>query len=200
MNIITITGGSLYTNCYMAWGEGSDTCILVDPGFEAEQILDQVRSQGKQVEAILLTHGHFDHVGGAKVIAAQTHCKVYIHEEDLSLPNKLTLGTIPCTDYFEEGSVLELAGLTLKVMHTPGHTPGGVCLVCQDVIFSGDTLFAGTCGRTDLPGGSFPQISQSLSRLADLEGDYHVLPGHGEATNLNLERRCNPYMQGASWN
>ena len=200
MNIVTITGGSLYTNCYMAWGENSDTCILVDPGFDAEQILDQVRSQGKQVEAVLLTHGHFDHVGGAKGIAQETGCKVYIHKADLELPNKLTLGTIPCTDHYDEGDILNLAGLTLRVMHTPGHTPGGVCLVGEDVIFSGDTLFACTCGRTDLPGGSYAQISQSLTRLADLEGNYRVFPGHGEATNLDLERRCNPYMQGSLWN
>ena len=200
MNIVTITGGSLYTNCYMAWGENSNTCILVDPGFDAEQILEQVRSQGKQVEAVLLTHGHFDHVGGAKGIAQATGCKVYIHKADLELPNKLTLGTIPCTDHYDEGDTLNLAGLTLRVMHTPGHTPGGVCLVGEDVIFSGDTLFAGTCGRTDLPGGSYAQISQSLTRLADLEGNYRVFPGHGEATNLDLERRCNPYMQGSLWN
>lgn len=200
MNIITITGGSLYTNCYMAWGEGSDTCILVDPGFEGEQILDAVRSQGKKVEAILLTHGHFDHVGGVKVIAAQTGCKVYIHKADLELPNKLTLGTIPCTDHYDEGDVLQLAGLSLKVMHTPGHTPGGVSLVCEDVIFSGDTLFAGTCGRTDLPGGSYLEISRSLLRLSELEGEYRVLPGHGESSSMDMERRFNPYMQGASWN
>ena len=200
MELITITGGSLYTNCYMAWGENSDTCILVDPGFDAEQILEHVRSHGKQVEAVLLTHGHFDHVGGAKGIAAQTGCKVYIHKNDLELPNKLTLGTVPCTDHYDEGDILHLAGLTLQVLHTPGHTPGGICLVCEDVIFSGDTLFAGTCGRTDLPGGSYAQISQSLTRLSELEGNYHVLPGHGESTNMDLERRCNPYMQGNLWN
>lgn len=200
MQILTITGGSLYTNCYMAWQDGSETCILVDPGFDGEAILEQVRSQGKQVEAILLTHGHFDHVGGVKAIAEATGCRVFIHEADLALPNKLTLGTIPCTDHYAEGEELSLAGLTLRVMHTPGHTPGGVCLVCEDVIFSGDTLFAGTCGRTDLPGGSYAQIHESLNRLAALEGDYQVLPGHGESTNMELERRCNPYMQGSLWN
>ena len=200
MEVLTITGGSLYTNCYMVWGEGTG-CILVDPGFEGAQILEQVRSRGKQVEAVLLTHGHFDHIGGAKAIAGETGCKVYIHRADLELPSKLTTGTIPATDYYEEGDVLNLAGLTLRVMHTPGHTPGGVCLVTEDVIFSGDTLFAGTCGRTDLPGGSYNQIHESLTRLAALEGDYRVLPGHGEATTLAMERRLNPYMQGGSlWN
>lgn len=196
MEILKITGGSLYTNCYMAWGEG-DRCVLVDPGFEAAQILDCVRSKGKQVEAILLTHGHFDHVGGVKEIAEQTGCSVYIHEADLTLPSRLTVGTVPATDYYADGDVLSLAGLRLQVLHTPGHTPGGVCLLCGGCMFSGDTLFAGTCGRTDLPGGDYKQMLRSLGRLAALEGEYRVLPGHGEDSLLSVEKGSNPYMQGA---
>ena len=196
MQVLTITGGSLYTNCYMAWGEG-DKCVLIDPGFDAEQILEQCRVQGKQVEAILLTHGHFDHVGGVKGVATETGCKVYIHKADLEIPNRMTLGTVPYTDYYEDGDVLELAGLTFWVLHTPGHTPGSVCLLCGDVMFSGDTLFAGTCGRTDLPGSSPKQMWQSLARLAALEENYQVLPGHGEGSTLSMEKRYNPYLQGA---
>ena len=196
MQVLTITGGSLYTNCYMAWGEG-DKCVLIDPGFDAEQILEQCRAQGKQVEAILLTHGHFDHVGGVKGVATATGCKVYIHKADLEIPNRMTLGTVPYTDYYEDGDVLELANLTFRVLHTPGHTPGGVCLLCGDVMFSGDTLFAGTCGRTDLPGSSPKQMWQSLARLAALEENYQVLPGHGEGSTLSMEKRYNPYLQGA---
>ena len=196
MQVLTITGGSLYTNCYMAWGEG-DKCVLIDPGFDAQQILEQCRAQGKQVEAILLTHGHFDHVGGVKGVATETGCKVYIHKADLEIPNRMTLGTVPYTDYYEDGDVLELAGLTLRVLHTPGHTPGSVCLLCGDVMFSGDTLFAGTCGRTDLPGSSPKQMWQSLARLAALEENYQVLPGHGEGSTLSMEKRYNPYLQGA---
>ena len=196
MQLKTITGGMLGTNCYMAWGEG-DKCVLIDPGFEADPILDEVRSCGKQVEAILLTHGHFDHVGGVKAIAEETGCKVYIHQLDMELPQRLTLGTVPYTDNYVEGDVLSLAGLTIAVMHTPGHTPGGVCLLCEDVMFSGDTLFAGTCGRTDLPGSSYKDMWASLARLAALEKDYQVLPGHGESSTLFLEKRLNPYLQGA---
>lgn len=196
MEILTITGGSLYTNCYMAWGD-TEGCFLVDPGFQADQILDQVRARGKKVEAILLTHGHFDHIGGVKEIAAQTGCKVYIHEADLALPSQLTMGTLPYTDHYADGDTLELAGLKVQVVHTPGHTPGGVCLLCGNAIFSGDTLFAGTCGRTDLPGGDYKIMLQSLSRLAALTEDYRVLPGHGEDSLLSYERRSNPYMQGA---
>ena len=196
MQVLTITGGSLYTNCYMAWGEG-DKCVLIVPGFDAQQILEQCRAQGKQVEAILLTHGHFDHVGGVKGVATETGCKVYIHKADLEIPNRMTLGTVPYTDYYEDGDVLELAGLTFRVLHTPGHTPGSVCLLSGDVMFSGDTLFAGTCGRTDLPGSSPKQMWQSLARLAALEENYQVLPGHGEGSTLSMEKRYNPYLQGA---
>ena len=195
MKILTIPGGSLFTNCYMVWQEESSKCILIDPGFDAEQILEQVRTRGKTVEAILLTHGHFDHVGGVKDIAAETGCRVYIHEADLSLPNRLTLGTVPCTDRYAEGDTLSLAGLTLRVLHTPGHTPGGVCLLCENAMFSGDTLFAGTCGRTDLPGSDHRKMWDSLARLAALEEDYLVLPGHGEGSTLSEEKRSNPYLQ-----
>lgn len=196
MQVLAITGGSLYTNCYMAWGEG-DKCVLIDPGFDGDQILEQVRLQGKQVEAILLTHGHFDHVGGVKAIATETGCKVYIHKLDMALPQRLTLGTVPYTDNYEEGDILNLAGLTIQVVHTPGHTPGGVCLLSGDHMFSGDTLFAGTCGRTDLPGSSYKDMWASLARLASLEKDYKVLPGHGESSTLFMEKRLNPYLQGA---
>ena len=197
MKIITITGGSLYTNCYMAYAEDSDTCVLIDPGFDAEQILEKVRAQGKTLEAVFLTHGHFDHIGGVKDIAAQTGCRVYIHEADLALPSQLTVGTVPATDHYDEGDTVTAAGLTFRVLHTPGHTPGGVCLLCEEAMFAGDTLFAGTCGRTDLPGSSPKQMRESLSRLAKLEGNYRVLPGHGIYSTLDMDKRTNPYLQ---WN
>lgn len=195
MHILTVSGGLLGTNCYLAWQEGQDCCVAIDPGFEDAEILQQIRAQGKKLEAILLTHGHFDHVGGVKLLQEETGCRVYLHEKDLQLPAYLTHGEISATDYY--GDSLHLAGLDISVLHTPGHTPGSVCLLCENVIFSGDTLFASTCGRTDLPGGSYPEICKSLKRLADLPGDYQVLPGHGETTTLDAERQGNPYMQGA---
>lgn len=196
MEILTITGGSFRTNCYMVWQEDRNDCILIDPGFEADQILEQVRARGKTVAAVLITHGHFDHVGGVKEVAAETGCKVYIHPADQELPSRLTLGSVvPCTHHYGEGDTLNLAGLTLQVFHTPGHTPGGVCLLCDDVMFSGDTLFAGTCGRTDLPGSDHHQMWNSLARLAALEKDYQVLPGHGHRSTLFVEKQTNPYLQ-----
>ena len=198
MELKTFPIGSLQTNCYMVWEDGSDTCILIDPGYEPELLLEQVRLQRKTLEAILLTHGHFDHVGGVKQIAAETGCKVYICAEELKQPLRYSDG-LHYTDTVAEGDVLELAGLTLQVLHTPGHTPGCVCYLCGDTLFSGDTLFAGTCGRTDLPGGDFKAIQASLQRLAALEGDLKVLPGHGMASALDIERRYNPYLQERIW-
>jgi glyoxylase-like metal-dependent hydrolase (beta-lactamase superfamily II) len=196
MEIRNLKVGSYQTNCYIVWADGCSRCIVIDPGYEPERIMEQVRHLGKSVEAILLTHGHFDHVGGVKQIAAETDCKVYICGEDLSLNSMYTDGLIYYTDTYGEGDTLDLAGLTLQVLHTPGHTPGCVCLLCGEAMFCGDTLFAGTCGRTDLPGSSPMQMKQSLARLKALEGNYLVLPGHGQDSTLDEERKYNPYMQG----
>ena len=198
MELKTFPIGSLQTNCYMAWAEGSDSCILIDPGYVPEELLEQVRLQRKNLEAILLTHGHFDHVGGVKQLVAETGCKVYICAEEVKQPLRYSDGLF-YTDTVADGDILRLAGLELKVIHTPGHTLGGVCYLCGDTLFSGDTLFAGTCGRTDLPGGDFKTIQASLQRLAALEGDLKVLPGHGMASSLDIERRYNPYMQERIW-
>ena len=195
LQIRTMPLGSYQTNCYMAFLPEQKQCILIDPGFEPEYVLEQVRREGKSVAAILLTHGHFDHVGGVKMIAAEENCRVFICQEDLSLNPTLTDGAIYYTDTYKEGDTLFLAGLRLQVLQTPGHTPGSVCLVCGDTIFTGDTLFAGTCGRTDFPGGSYNQMLQSLKRLAALPGDYRVLPGHAEESTMDRERRSNPFMQ-----
>ena len=187
--------GAYQTNCYLVWGEDSPTCVVIDPGYQPETILLEAKKLGKEIAAILLTHGHFDHVGGVKTIAAETGCKVYLHEADLSMPPQMTAGPLYYTDTYGEGDFVEAAGLSFKVLHTPGHTPGSVCLLCENKLFSGDTLFWGSCGRTDLPGGSWTTIRKSLLRLAELSGDYEVYPGHGDATTLSFERKMNPYMQ-----
>lgn len=195
MDIITLPLGSYQTNCYLVSADGSDTCIVIDPGYAPEQVLLAARNAGKRIEAVLLTHGHFDHVGGVKGIAQAVRCPVYLCEADLSMPETFTAGPLYYTDSYGEGALLDLAGLSIRVLHTPGHTPGSVCLCCEDVMFSGDTLFWGSCGRTDLPGGSWATIQKSLRRLAALEGDYTVYPGHGQSTTLSDERKYNPYMR-----
>ena len=195
LKIHTLPLGSYQTNCYIIHEEASKTCCVIDPGYTPEVVLDKVASLGLTVEAILLTHGHFDHVGGVKEIASETGCDVYLCADDLAMPPMMTAGKLYYTKTYEEGTQLSLAGLDIHVIHTPGHTPGSVCLMCENTIFSGDTLFWGSCGRTDLPGGSWATIKVSLARLRDLKGDYEVYPGHGDFTTLSFERKMNPYMQ-----
>lgn len=195
MEMLCMCVGSYRTNCYMLWQK--DQCVLVDPGFQPEEILEQVRCKEKTVAAILLTHGHFDHVGGVKHIAQETGCPVYIHGADVLLPSRHAGGELYHTHTYDEGDVLHIAGMEFKVLNTPGHTPGSVCLLSGDVMLSGDTLFAGTCGRTDLmPYGDPVDMKASLTRLKNLPGNYQVFPGHGQHSTLDEERRSNPYMQG----
>ena len=187
--------GAYQTNCYLVWGEDSPSCVVIDPGYEPDTVLYEAKKLGKEIEAILLTHGHFDHVGAVREIAAETDCKVYLCQQDLTMPPQMTAGPLYYTNTYAESDFVEAAGLTFKVLHTPGHTPGSVCLCCENVMFSGDTLFWGSCGRTDLPGGNWTTIRISLKRLADLPGDYDVYPGHGDATTLSFERKMNPYLK-----
>ena len=187
--------GAYQTNCYIIHDEASKTCCVIDPGYTPELVLNKLDSLSLTLEAILLTHGHCDHVGGVKELAAETGCRVYIHPDDLTMPPMMTAGPLYYTNTYAEGDQLHLAGLDISVIHTPGHTPGSVCLLIGDTLVSGDTLFAGSCGRTDLPGGDWAAITKSLHRLAALEPNYWVLPGHGGSTTLRDEKKYNPYMR-----
>ena len=193
-SIQSLAVGNYATNCYIVYDPERDDCVVIDPGFEPDRILREIKALGKTVAAIFLTHGHFDHVGGVKALFEQTDCDVYLCPEDRVLPEGLTAGPLCYTNSYAEGSVITVAGLTFTVMNTPGHTPGSVCLQCQDVLFTGDTLFCSSCGRTDL-GGSWAQMQESLQRLKNLPDNYRILPGHGEATTLQAERIYNPYMR-----
>ena len=195
LNVHTLTLGAYQTNCYIIHDDRAKTCCVIDPGYNPETVLDQVYSLGLTVEAVLLTHGHFDHVGGVRDIAAETGCQVYLCGEDLSMPPQLTAGPLYYTNAYGEGDQLRLAGLDISVIHTPGHTPGSVCLLIGDAMFCGDTLFAGSCGRTDLPGGSHTAMLSSLHRLSGRQTNYRVYPGHGEDTTLAEEKRYNPYLR-----
>ena len=194
MEITVLTLGGYMTNCYILRQEASSKCLIIDPGYEAGRILSVLQQKQLEPEAILLTHGHFDHVGAVQDLAAETDCDVYIAEADLSLPPMITNGKLYYTHTYPASGTLNLAGLAIRVLPTPGHTPGSVCLLVEDTMFSGDTLFQGSCGRTDLPGGSWEQIVASLKTLAALPGDYRVLPGHGGKTTLDRERQSNPYL------
>ena len=194
LNIHSIPLGMLATNCYILRQGDSKHCIVIDPGQQPDDLLHYLERTGLTVDAVLLTHGHFDHVGGVRQLVAEADCPVYLSREDLILPPRMTDGPLYYTDFYGEGSHLDLAGMAIDVIATPGHTPGSVCLLIEDCMFSGDTLFAGSCGRTDFPGGNMKQMYASLERLAQLPGDYRVFPGHGESTTLTAEKQYNPYM------
>lgn len=192
MNVKNLVVGSIGTNCYLVWQEGRQDCLVIDPGDEAEKIRLTADGMGKTIAGILLTHGHFDHVTGVKGLKTED-MPVYLQEEDTRLPLWLTGGKLQNTLGY--GEKVRLAGLEFSVLPTPGHTPGSVCLMAEGVLFSGDTLFSGACGRTDLPGGSWGDMEKSLAFLAALPGDLTVYPGHGEPTTLEKERKSNPYMR-----
>ena len=191
MNIRKLTLGLYQTNTYLL---ANDTeAVVIDPGYEADTILDALA--GKTLKAIVLTHGHFDHVGAVKELVAETGCEVYIHAAESTMPPMVTAGPLYFTHTYDEGdSVCPIAGLELTVLHTPGHTPGSVCLLMGNEMFSGDTLFACSFGRTDLPGGDPRKMMESLRRLASLQGNFFIHPGHGGSTTLDAEKRFNPYM------
>ena len=196
MNIKTLVLGDYGTNCYILWADGSSKCLVIDPGYEPNRVLDEVRALGLSIEAILLTHGHFDHVGGVRQLAADADCQVFLNPADTAMPPMMTAGPLFYTDSYHGGEELELAGLKIGVMSTPGHTPGSVCLLCGQHLICGDTLFAGSCGRTDLPGGNAPALRKSFSLLNSLAGNYFVHPGHGPGSTLTEEKACNPYLRG----
>lgn len=192
MQVFTLPLGAYQTNTYIV--ANNDHCVIIDPGYEPETIHRFLESNGLTADAIFLTHGHFDHVGGVKALVEKLGCPVYIHASELSMPEAMTAGPLYYTHTYGEGDRVEKAGLSFRVLHTPGHTPGSVCLIAEDACFSGDTLFYGSCGRTDLPGGDWATIRRSLNRLAQLN-DLAVYPGHGASTTLAAEKRYNPYMQ-----
>ena len=187
--------GAYQTNCYIVHQENSHQCIVIDPGYEAHVISDQLDALKLEPEAILLTHGHFDHVGAVRDLAATYGCRVYMRLEETTMPPQLTAGALYYTDEYPTDGKLQVAGMDVLVMHTPGHTPGSVCILIEDAMFSGDTLFAGGMGRCDFPGSSIFEMRKSLRRLCALEKNCRVFPGHGEDSTLEHEKKTNPYLR-----
>lgn len=198
MKIITLVLGPLETNCYLVSDEKSGLCAVIDPATRSAKILETVQAHGWRVGCILLTHAHFDHTGALKSLhAALPNVPIYVHALDADNNTNMSNGNLVYTDTYADGGIVSCGGLTFRVLHTPGHTPGSVCLQCEGALFTGDTLFAGSYGRTDFIGGDEAAMRRSLARLGRLEGDCTVLPGHGEASTLDYERRTNPYLREA---
>lgn len=200
MLIKTLPVGQLETNCYVVTDEDSLDCAVIDPGDESGTILDYLEDNKLHCRAVLLTHAHFDHVGAANALLEATGAQLYMCEKELELVKGGASGrfTVPeDVKYYRDGDTVEVGSLRFEVMETPGHTPGGVTLRCGEALFTGDTLFRGSCGRTDFAGGDMRQELRSLKRIAELPGDYEVYPGHAESSTLSIEREHNPYVRHA---
>ena len=201
MEVKVLQVGPIGTNCYILEDEKARAAAIIDPGDEAGRILQVIEDDGVDVKYILLTHGHYDHTTAVPELhQALPQAEIYIHKADANGAGSRLFplaGQIPDLKFYDEGDALTLGELTIQVLHTPGHSKGSVTLKVGDVLFCGDTLFAGSCGRTDLAGGSYAEIMASLKKLGQLPGDYHVCPGHDVTSTLERERRSNPFLREA---
>ena len=197
MKISVFQLGELGANCYIVADEKTKGCAIVDPGGQGGALADWLEKQGLQPRMVLLTHGHFDHVGGTRELADRyPGIPIYLHPADTGLTPDMSRGLYSNSSY-QDGDTICMDSISFRVLSTPGHTPGSVRLVSEDILLTGDTLFAGSCGRTDFPGGSWQDMKNSLRRLAALPGNPSVLPGHGGQSDLDTERKSNPYLREA---
>ncbi len=198
MLIKCIPVGNMEENCYVVTDEESLQCAVIDPGDESNTILDYLEDNKLKVRAIFLTHGHFDHTGAVGAVVEETGAPVWINRADVTDHMEQFRYNAPTgTHFYSDGDIIEVGALKFRVMETPGHSKGSVTLKCGDALFTGDTLFAGSCGRTDLPGGDLDELMCSLRRLGDLPGNYEVWPGHMDPTTLDIEKASNRYLRMA---
>ncbi len=197
MKVKLLPAGSLFTNCYIVWCEEAREAIIIDPGFdrsgEEEKALMVVKAEELDVKFVIDTHGHPDHTAGNVAVKKATDAPVLIHKLDADM---LVRTGLRADGYLKEGGVVKFGDAALRVLHTPGHSPGSISLLGEKCVFTGDTLFSGSIGRVDLPGGSGEDIMHSLlHRLAELPDELIVYPGHGPQTTLLREKQSNPFLQ-----
>ncbi|HOQ04694.1 MAG TPA: MBL fold metallo-hydrolase [Anaerohalosphaeraceae bacterium] len=211
MKIDILVLGDFQTNCYCVRSDGQTRhCLVIDPGLDAAPLVQFLDEEGLEPEVIVLTHGHVDHLAGVEMLRERwPSVKVGIHRKDAAMLTdparnlSMLAGTMtsarPAEIVFDRDETVKLAGMEFCLLHTPGHTPGGICLYSEKegLVFVGDTLFAGSVGRTDFEGGSFGQLMESIrTKLLTLPETTKVYPGHGPATTIRNEKRFNPFLNG----
>jgi hydroxyacylglutathione hydrolase len=202
-----LTVGALETNCYILGDEKTKQAVVIDPGGDFEIIEDHLKKLKLKAQYIILTHGHVDHIGALGELKEATQAKILIHSKDSAMlydPNQnLSIFSgdriipIKADKLLEEGDIIQCGGIKLEVLHTPGHTPGGISLLTDKMIFTGDSLFCGSIGRTDFPGSSFQNLIQSIKdKLLSKDDDFAIYPGHGPSSTIGEERKNNPLLTG----
>lgn len=211
MNIQHLVTGPMAVNTYIVYTQQGGEAIIVDPGGSTEKILELINASTLKVQGVFLTHGHADHIGGVQELRKALKIPVCIHPGDapMLVNPSLNLSTLvgppleldPAERLLADGEVICLDDKMMTVRHTPGHTPGGICLIGPNFVLTGDTLFAGSVGRTDLPGGDMEQLMDGIYRgLMVLDDNFRVFPGHGGTTFIGKERRQNPFLMQGGYN
>ncbi|MDB2098377.1 MAG: MBL fold metallo-hydrolase [Clostridium sp.] len=198
MIIKAIPAGIYDANCYIVMDEKTKDAVVLDPGGDGEMLERAIKDMGANVKSILLTHGHMDHVGGVEYLSDKLNVPFYISkiDEEYMEKDNYVFGSIRnANGYLEDGNELSFGSLNIKVIATPGHTKGGLCFLIEDKLFTGDTLFQGSIGRTDFIGGSFPEIINSIkTKLLPLGDEIEVYPGHGPKSSIGYEKGYNMYL------
>ncbi len=205
--IDSIVVGPFAANCYFVKKSDSQKCVIIDPGGDAELLLDKLLDLNLELQALLITHGHIDHVMALSEISKKIPVPVYAHKDDKQLLENIKIqGQMfglsefeqpTISNWIQESDLIEIAGLKIKVLHTPGHSPGGCCYLLNSKIFVGDTLFESSIGRTDLPGGDYDLLISTIkTKLFSLPDEMIVYPGHGETTTIGHEKKYNPFLRG----